>query len=62
MIFSLYRSVDLGDFNRAEKGRKLSMVGDLTEFQRLEKGRKLSLLLVNSSNSRCVVTYNSEKI
>jgi hypothetical protein len=44
MIFSLYRSVDLGDFNRAEKGRKLSMVGDLTEFQRLEKGRKLSII------------------
>jgi hypothetical protein len=46
MILSLYRSksVDLGDFNRAEKGRKLSMVGDLTEFQRLEKGRKLSII------------------
>ncbi|CAB4030783.1 Hypothetical predicted protein [Paramuricea clavata] len=38
------KSVDLGEFNRAEKGRKLSMVGDLTEFQRQEKGRKLSII------------------
>lgn len=38
-------SGDMGDFKRAEKGRKLSMVGDLAEFQlRQERGRKLSII------------------
>ena len=62
MIISLYRSVDLGDFNRAEKGRKLSMVGDLTEFQRQEKGRKLSIIGEQFELKMRAATYNSEKI